>query len=52
VGRHWALVQELPREEYANVHAENQVLITRPSDEHFEEGLKVIVRGFVGGLDR
>lgn len=52
VGERWALVQELPRDEYQNVHAESQVLISRPSTEQFEEGLKVIVRGFVQGLER
>ena len=52
VGERWALVQELPREEYENVHALNQALIARPSSEQFEEGLKVIVRGFVQGLQR
>jgi len=52
MGERWALVHELPREEYENVYAENQVLIARPSGEQFEEGLKVIVRGFVQGLER
>jgi TetR/AcrR family tetracycline transcriptional repressor len=52
MGERWALVQELPDPEFANVHAQTQILIGRPSDEHFERGLKAIIRGFAEGMDR
>jgi AcrR family transcriptional regulator len=52
MGERWALVQELPDREFANVHAHSQLLIARPSDEQFERGLKAIIRGFAQGLDR
>jgi TetR/AcrR family tetracycline transcriptional repressor len=51
MGERWALAQELPDREFANVHAQSQILIARPTDEQFERGLKAIIHGFARGLD-
>jgi TetR/AcrR family tetracycline transcriptional repressor len=46
MGHRWGVVQELAPEQFPNVTALSHVLIPRPSDEQFEQGLRIVIRGF------
>jgi AcrR family transcriptional regulator len=52
MGHRWGVVQELPSDEFENVIALSHVLIPRPTDAQFEQGLRILIRGFAETRDR
>ena len=52
IGDRLAATQELDRDSFAHVLAASGALIGRPSQEQFEDGVRVLVRGFTKELDR
>jgi AcrR family transcriptional regulator len=52
MGHRWGVVQKLPSDEFENVIALSHVLIPRPTDAQFEQGLRILIRGFAETRDR
>ena len=52
IGERYAVAQDLPADEFQNVHANTHILIPRPSDAQFEQGLRAMIHGFTQEVHR